>query len=267
MDWVAAPRYRRYNLQLLCWLYPNSPNCSTNRGIGASPICKMIELRYALLRCSLTCCWNEQIACWLAVLLLSPLCPPTASAGSTCDPPVVLGALPMRGSGEVISLQWEAPEQARQFRVWAQWQVPEGEVLRTHETVVDTKRTQLPPSPARWRPLKLSIEIESVCGDGAVSTPAQLRQLQFDARAESACPAVQSVWFDRESHLLAWKGDTHAAFELSFHSVENGQVLSRQEAVGTSATWPALVRKPAVIRLVRACGAVQRSRETFLLVR
>lgn len=211
--------------------------------------------------------WNQRTAYPLAALLLAPLCASTAAAESTCGPPVVLGALPTKGSGEAISLQWDAPKQARQFRVWAQWQVPEGQVLHTHEVVVNTKQTQLPPSPARWRPLKLSIEIESVCGDGATSMPVQLRQLQLDAGAESACPAVQSAWFDRESHRLAWKGDAHAAFELSFHSVEDGQVLSRQETMGTSVPWPALVHKPVVIRIVRACGAVQRSRETFLLVR
>ena len=194
------------------------------------------------------------------------ICSAPPSAASTCSPPTPASPLQTHGTGEAVSLKWDAQADARRFRVWAQWRVPEGEVLRTHEVVVDTRETQLPPSPARWRPLKLSIEIQSICDGGAVSTIAELRQLQFDAQMESVCLPVDGVQFDRALQRLMWKGETHDRFVLSFHKVEDGKVQANQEVVGTVSEWPALVRRPAVIRAIRACGETQRSRVTFLLV-
>ena len=219
--------------------------------------------RYPLRHC------HKRIARQMVVLACISICSASASASatSTCGLPAMVSPLQAHGNGDGVSLKWSSQKEAGRFRVWAQWRVPEGEVLRTHEVVVDTSETHLPPSPARWRPLKLSIEIQSICEGGAVSTIAQLRQLQFDAQAEAACPPVDGVRFDRKRHGLFWTGETHDSFLLSFHRVEDGQVQARQEVVGTSAEWPAQVRRPAVIRAVRACGEAQKSRATFLLVR
>ncbi len=124
----------------------------------------------------------------------------------------------------------------------------------------------LPPSPARWRPLKLSIELQSICVSGSLSTITHLRQLQYDAASDAACPGVEAMRFDRDSHRLSWEGERHGRFELSFHQNGDGRMLGRQEVIGSSAQWPAAVRRPVVIQAVRACGDVQRSRATFLLV-
>lgn len=203
---------------------------------------------------------------WVAMTLMF-MCTSALAAGAACSAPTTLETPQARGSGQAISLKWDAHQDVRRYRVWAQWRVPEGEVLLTHEVVLDTNGTELPPSPARWRPLKLSMEIQSLCEGGAVSAITRLRQLQFDVQAQAVCPPVEGVQFDRVSQRLVWKGNTHDRYELSFHKLEDGQTQSRQEIVGTTADWPALAGRPAVIRALRACGEAQRSQVSFLLVR
>ena len=190
----------------------------------------------------------------------------TALAAPLCVAPVLVNQVQVHGNGDAISLDWNAEHAASRFRIWAQWRVPEGEVLRTHEVVAEAKQTQLPPSPARWRPLKLSIELQSLCRDGSVSKVTSLRQLQFDPVAEKTCRPVEGVVLDRERMRLSWKDETRDFLVLSFYNAENGQLLAQHEAVGSSAPWPTLVGRPIVIRAVRACGETQRSRATFLLV-
>lgn len=232
-----------------------------------SPIHGMIAVVYALLKRwpQLRC--GGRASSELFVLACTLVFSVPTSAASTCAPPAIVDSFPAHGNGDAIALKWEAPPGLHRFRVWAQWRVPEGEVLRTHEVVVDTREAQLLPSPSRWRPLKLSIEIQSLCESGAVSTIALLHQLQFDARAEAACPPVEDMRLDRALARLAWNGAPYDRFALSFHRVDDGKELAQQEVVGTSTNWPALVPKPIVIRASRACGEVQRSRATFLLVR
>lgn len=99
-----------------------------------------------------------------------------------------------------------------------------------------------------------------------MSQIAQLRQLHFDAQSEAACPPVDGLRFDRALQRVAWKGATHDRFALSFHTLDDGKEHAEREVVGTFTEWPALVRKPSVIRAMRACGEAQRSRVTFLLV-
>lgn len=186
---------------------------------------------------------------------------------ATCSAPDLTSALAPYGNGEAVSLVWTASGDARQFRVWAQWRVPEGEAVQTHEVIVATKAARLPPSPARWRPLKLSIELQSICDGGAVSGISQARQLQLDARAEAACPPVDLLRFDETQQRLSWQGDSSDRVTLSFHTIENGKSQAVNQAVtGTAMSWPPSVQRPAVIRASRACGEVQRSRETFQLV-
>jgi len=210
--------------------------------------------------------WGERLTRQMAAMACASFVSTLVSATSTCDPPVMAVPLQAHGNGEAIALQWDGHQQARQFRIWAQWRVPEGEVLHTHEVAVDTKVTQLPSSPARWRPLKLSIEIQTVCDGGAMSQVLRMRQLQFDAREEAACPPLPSARFEHAPDRLIWQGEARDRFELSFHRVEDGRVVDRKEVVGASAEWPTLVARPVVIRAVRACGDAQRSRATFLLV-
>lgn len=209
----------------------------------------------------------SRIASPLVALALISVCMSPNSAASACDPPVNAGLLHKHGNGESLPLKWDAPHGGRRFRVWAQWRVPEGEVLSTYETVVDACDMQLPPSPARWRPLKLSIELQSICELGAVSTITRMHQLQFDAQAEAACPPAENVRIEHAHGRLVWEGGIHDRFELSFHKGVDGVLIARQEVVGTSLDWPAPVHRPAIIRVVRACGEAQRSRATFLLMK
>jgi hypothetical protein len=194
-------------------------------------------------------------------------CVSTDLSASTCSPPSISGALSTQGTGEALTLHWTAQGDARQFRLWAQWRVPEGEVVRTHEVIVSAREASLPPSPARWRPLKLSVELQAICGDGLVSSPTRAHQLQFDAAAEAACPPVDGLLLDQSRMQLSWGGERHDRISLSFHHIEDGTAQAVHLAVtGSMVDWPAAVRRPAVIRAVRACGEVQRSRETFQLV-
>lgn len=212
-------------------------------------------------------CMSTRLGGWTQLLLacaawwLTP-----ARAAATCDGPVVAGALAMHGTGEATALSWAAQQNARKFRVWSQWRVPEGEAIRTYEVVVDGASASLPPSPAPWRPLKLSVEIQSLCNDGTVSPTTHLHQLQFDGRAEAACPPVDGLRLDPTVMRVTWKGGPQDRTILSFHATDDGRLLAQQDAVGSAADWPPSVQLPAVIQVVRACGEAQRSRVTFQLV-
>lgn len=209
------------------------------------------------------CCFS--LGPLLAVLLLASA---TGARGQVpCSPPIVAAALAEHGAGDAVALQWPAVEGAQGYRLWAQWRVPEGEALHTHEMSVSSPVARLPPSPARWRPLKVSIEIQTVCERSTQSAPAHLQQLQFDPAAEAACPPVEGLAFDATALRLTWRGSVHERFLISFHQAADGLLLSRAETIGPAIHVSSSVVLPVVIRAQRACGEVQRSRTTFLLLR
>lgn len=190
---------------------------------------------------------------------------PSAFAATACQTPVLEGLLPDYSNGESVRLRWSSATGARLYLVWAQWRVPEGEVIHTHEASVTEPAVQLPPSPARWRPLKLTIELRGACEGGTISQAAQLRQLQFDAQEEAACPPVDGLRFNRGSGELVWRGGVNDRIQLSFHQPGSGQLLEQRVVSGALLEWPAKVIRPTIIRAIRACGEVQRSRTTYLL--
>lgn len=129
-----------------------------------------------------------------------------ASAGSPqstalpthCNVPEVSTVLPLHGDGASMQLVWNSPPAGSRTSVWAQWRIPEGPVLRTHESSHTGTEASLPESPQRGRPLMLQVEVIRTCPDGAVSPPVVLRQLQYDAR--HACPPVDGLrWVHRRT--------------------------------------------------------------------
>jgi len=62
--------------------------------------------------------------------------------------------LPTYSSGAAMVLAWPAVPAVAGYSLWAQWRVPEGEVIRTLELSASEPRVALPASPQPWHPLR-----------------------------------------------------------------------------------------------------------------
>ncbi|MDC6170015.1 hypothetical protein [Paucibacter sp. XJ19-41] len=164
--------------------------------------------------------------------------------------------------------------------MWAQWRVPEGEVLRTVELAGAEPQFVVPASPQPWRLLSLQIELQSRCAPStpgvalaAVSAPRVLHQFQFDPA--QACPRVEGLAPVRDRSesgrgphyaALRWQARPDERFEIAWFDAESGRPLHRDEVQGDRAPWPTGLATPVLVRATRACAAARPSTAEYLLI-
>jgi hypothetical protein len=192
-----------------------------------------------------------------------------AQGAWACATPAV-PAPPLHANGASLTLAWPAVESASRYRVWAQWRVPEGEVIRTLELVVNAPAIELPPSPQPWRPLTLQVEVSSQCAGNAASPVAVRHQLQYDRG--TACPVVEGLEPLRNAsppaawEQLRWKGRAGEHFSIAWFDGKNGRPLHETEVHGVQTAWPASVSTPALVRATRSCAEGRPSTAAYLWV-
>lgn len=200
--------------------------------------------------------------------------PPLAASGKGACPAPQVASLPLEGIGASTEITWSEVPQAAAYRVWAQWRVPEAEVVRTIESSVEAPRFFVPPSPQPWRGLSLQVEVTSVCGVEAVSEPVVVRQWLFD-RAR-ACAPVGELRPRRAQGTkagatggyveLTWIAGAHERFEIEWLDPADGRSLRRDEITGARLSWPKQIGTPVLIRAIRVCGEGRSGPATFLQV-
>lgn len=188
---------------------------------------------------------------------------PWAAEGSTC-PPATPEPVATASAGAGFDLQWQAVAGGVAYRVWAQWRIPEGAAVHTHELQVAAPPTRIPPSPMPWRPLVLSLEVQTLCTSGASSTPGTARQVQFDPA--SACPPPQGLQADRAARHLRWEATPSERFVVAWYSPADGRLLQHDEDAGPASAWPPAASGPLLAQVSRACAAGRRSAPAYLLV-
>ncbi|MFN5047607.1 MAG: hypothetical protein ACK5F2_05910, partial [Roseateles sp.] len=85
-----------------------------------------------------------------------------STSAHSCSAPR-LAPLPTHGEGGSTELRWEPVSGASAYLLWAQWRVPEAEVMNTLELSTEQPQFVLPASPAPERLLKLQVELISLC--------------------------------------------------------------------------------------------------------
>lgn len=201
------------------------------------------------------------VAC-AAVLAMHPL----RAFSASCPVPVLEAAIPETADGSAVDLRWSSPGPVREFRAWAQWRVPEGEAVKTIEQQVTAGALRLLPSPARWRPLTLTVELQSLCHDGSRSPVLKLRQLQYDPALAATCPAPAGLRADKAARQLSWDAKSHERFEVDLRRGDARRPVVQLVVSGASAPWPDGGTGPLVSRVVRLCEAERRSPPAFLVV-
>lgn len=201
-------------------------------------------------------------------------------AAGACESPNVQ-PLSMHSTGQVSTLAWPAVPGARTYSLWAQWRVPEGEVLRTVELSSAEPVFEVPASPQPWRLLKLQVEVQSRCGPGALATPGAapvvsvprvLHQFQVDparvcARVDGLAPVRGGAGAGSRRYVaVRWQATPDEGFEIAWFDGRSGQALHRDEVQGGEAAWPAGIVTPVLVRATRACGAARSSTAEYLLI-
>jgi len=188
-------------------------------------------------------------------------------------PSPILAAWPAHGEGQGGALQWRGPAEAEGFQIWAQWRVPEAEVVHTLEQTVSAAEFPLPPSPEPWRLLKLQIEIVSLCKGGLRSRPALLRQFQSAPTSSCQPPALaEGVSPQRaDSQLqLRWQARDTESLALRWSLV--GEASARSSSPEVVVLGPELrlpleaPQEPLLVQAQRLCSAKQRSAVSYWLV-
>ncbi len=184
----------------------------------------------------------------------------------------------MHATGAAATLSWPAVVGATGYLVWMQWRVPEGPVVKTLESSISAPEVSIPASPEPWRPLMLQVELVSLCGKEASaltkSTPALLRQLQFDPA--QVCPPVDGLRPVRGPaakdgspapyQQLQWTDQPGVRVEITWFDGQDGKPVAKAEAQGPQTPWALHARPPALIRATRSCSAGRQSTPTYLLV-
>ena len=94
--------------------------------------------------------WSKRALIQLALLCLAAVAPVLSQACPEPRPEL----LPTYSSGAAMVLAWPAVPAVAGYSLWAQWRVPEGEVIRTLELSASEPRVALPASPQPWHPLR-----------------------------------------------------------------------------------------------------------------
>lgn len=218
---------------------------------------------------------HERAVPWTA--LLASLCLVAGSAAAQTCPAPSPEMLPTRGDGGAMALHWEPVPAARAYLLWAQWRVPEAEVLNTLELSTEQPQFALPASPAPERLLKLQVELISLCADGSRSRPALLRQFQ-QAPADTSCPVPQPLPSVREpagrAVLARWQAEAHERFELRWETERRGAgAIDGGDAAVSEGQWrlssasdDQAGQQQWLMRVQRLCGNRQRSAPSYWLV-
>jgi hypothetical protein len=186
--------------------------------------------------------------------------------------------LPARGDGSAMTLSWEPVPAARAYLLWAQWRVPEAEVVNTVEFSTERPQFALPASPAPERLLKLQVELISLCADGTRSRPALLRQFQ-QSEDDSTCPPPQPLPSIREpggkAVLARWQAQAHERFELRWEAggrdtgagaTDSGDATVSEGQWRLSSAHGEAFGQPWLMRVQRLCSKRQRSAPSYWLV-
>lgn len=195
----------------------------------------------------------------------------------SCSAPMP-APLPTHGEGGSTELRWQPVSGASAYLLWAQWRVPEAEVLKTLELSTEQPQFALPASPAPDRLLKLQVELISLCADGTRSRPALLRQFQ-QALAGSDCPPPQPLPSVREpggkAVLARWQAQAHERFELRWEAgghdagagaMDSGDATVSEGQWRLSSAHGEAFGQPWLMRVQRLCSKRQRSAPTYWLV-
>lgn len=203
-----------------------------------------------------------------------------------CEAPEVSKVPPVHGDGSAMQLVWNSPPTGSRTSVWAQWRIPEGPVLRTHESSHTGNEASLPESPQRGRPLMLQVEVTRTCPDGAISPPVLLRQLQYDP--SHACPPVNGLkWAHRRKappreavklpvaddapSVVSWRQFPGIGLILITFFDAQGRSLGpeqvRRPEEGNELSLPTSSAIPHLIRARRQCEAELSSTASYLRLR
>ena len=184
-----------------------------------------------------------------------------------------MAAWPAHAEGQRLRLQWQAVPEAEAYLVWAQWRVPEAEVVHTLEQTTSEAALDLPASPEPWRLLKLQVELISLCKGGQRSKPTVLRQFQGDSKASCPAPLLaegSAPVRDKAHALIRWQARDRDSLALRWSPVDGASNTATTEAVllGPSLRLPldGAPAGPLLIQAQRLCADKQRSAASYWLL-